>query len=129
MKTQNNPPTPFELFGVEVHKGWWPLIEPIYQRIQQLNSEGAGIEISQIKEKFGMLCIYVHHAPDEIYDMIRKAEEQSIHICEDCGEPAERVFGEHKWIYTLCAKCLEKRGIKVVETLEEANARRKNGGK
>lgn len=24
-------PTSFELFGVEVGKGWWPLVEPIYK--------------------------------------------------------------------------------------------------
>jgi len=124
MKVQHEPPTPFELFGVDAGKGWRPLIEPIYQRIQQLNAEGANIEVSQIKEKFGMLRIYVHNAPDEIHEMILGAERQSIHICEDCGEPAKRVVGEHKWIYTLCPKCLEKRGIKVIETIEEANTRR-----
>ena len=106
--------TPFELFGIEVGKGWWPLVEPIYNRIKQLNTEGAGIEISQVKEKYGMLCIYVHGAPDGIYEMIRDAERKSIHLCEDCGKPAVRVVREHSWIYTLCPDCLAKRGIKVV---------------
>ena len=67
-------PTPFELFGVEVGKGWWPLVEPIYNRIQELNEADANIEITQIKEKWGELCFYVSGAPDEIYDMIREAE-------------------------------------------------------
>ena len=111
--------TPFELFGVEVHKGWWPLIEPIYNRIQQLNVEGAGIEITQIKEKWGELCIYVSSAPDEIYEMIREAEELSIHICEDCGQPAERVWSTTGWIYTLCPDCLAERKIKVSCTVAD----------
>ena len=125
MKQQREPLTPFELFGVEAHKGWWPLVTPIYERIQQLNAEGADIEITQIKEKFGHLRIYVHNAPEEICELIREAEEQSLHICEDCGAPAERVVGNNVWIYTLCAKCLKKRGIRTVETLEEADARRR----
>ena len=108
--------TPFELFGVEVGKGWRPLVEPVYNRIQELNAQGANIEITQIKEKFGMLCIYVHNAPKEIYDMIRDTEAKSVHICERCGKPAGRVKSKSSWIYTLCPDCLEERGIEVVET-------------
>lgn len=108
--------TPFELFGVEVGKGWRPLVEPVYNRIQELNAQGANIEITQIKEKFGMLCIYVHNAPKEIHDMIRDAEAKSVHICERCGKPAGRVKSKSSWIYTLCPDCLEERGIEVVET-------------
>lgn len=110
--------TPFELFGVEVGKGWWPLVEPIYNRIQELNAVGASIEITQIKEKWGELCIYVSGAPDEIYEMIRDAEKKSIHVCEDCGAPTERVVGNCNWIYTLCPSCLNKRGIKIIKALE-----------
>lgn len=119
------PKTPFELFGMEVHKGWWPLVEPIYKRIQELNAAGANIEITQIKEKFGALRIYTHNTTEEIDAMIKKAEEQSIHICEDCAGPAVRVIGNYKWIYTLCPNCLKKRGITIVETPEEADARRR----
>ena len=119
------PKSPFELFGIEVHKGWWPLVEPIYKRIQELNAAGANIEITQIKEKFGALRFYTHNTPEGIDAMIKKAQEQSIHICEDCGAPAERVIGNYKWIYTLCPSCLKKRGITIVETPEEADARRR----
>ena len=108
-------PTPFELFGVEVEKGWWPLVEPIYNRIQELNEQGADIKITQIKEKFGMLCLYVNHAPSEIRDMIRAAEAQSIHICERCGRPAKRIISTWNWIYTLCPDCLKERGITVLK--------------
>ena len=104
--------TPFELFGVEVGKGWWPLVEPIYNRIQALNEAGANIEITQVKEKWGELCIYVSGAPDEIYDMIREAEKKSHYICEKCGKPAERVISEPFWVYTLCPDCLKEKKIK-----------------
>lgn len=107
--------TPFELFGVEVGKGWWPLVEPIYNRIHELNNQGANIEISQIKERFGMLCIYVHNAPGEIIDMIREAEAKSVNICERCGKPASRIKSKSSWIYTLCSDCLQEKGIEVAE--------------
>lgn len=123
--TQTRLFTPFELFGIEVNEGWWPLIKPIYNRIQELNKSGANIEINQIKEKWGELCIYVSSAPEEIYNMIRDAEQRSIHICEDCGKPAESVISTHSWIYTLCPECLKKRGIKVDTTVKEFNRRMK----
>ena len=100
--------TPFELFGLEVGKGWWPLFEPIYNRIQALNEAGANIEIIEVKEKWGELCIYVSGAPDEIHDMIREAEKKSIHICEECGKPAEQLVNRNGWVYTLCPECFEK---------------------
>ena len=110
--------TPFELFGVEVGKGWWPLVEPIYNRIQELNKAGSHIEIVQVKEKCGELCMYVSGAPEEIHDMIREAEKKSVHVCEHCGKPAERVISKSSWIYTLCPDCLRERGIKVSGTVE-----------
>ena len=120
--------TPFELFGVEVDKGWWPLVKPIIDRIQELNKVGANIAITQIKEKWGELCIYVSGAPEEIYEMIRNAEKKSVHICEHCGKPAERVISRSFWIYTLCPECLRERKIKVFRTVEEFNNQKKEAG-
>ena len=114
-----NLPTPFELFGIEVGKGWWRLVGPIYDRIQELNKAGAEIEITQVKEKYGELCIYVSGAPDEIWDMIKQAEKKSIHICEHCGKAGERVISRSSWIYTLCPECIQEKGIKVSGTVND----------
>ena len=119
MKKEQKLYTPFELFGVEVDKGWWPLVEPVYNRIQELNGAGAGIEITQIKEKWGQLCIYVSGAPHEIRKMIEEAEKKSVHVCEHCGEPAERIWSTTGWIHTLCPDCLKRRKIKVRRTVAE----------
>ena len=121
MKKTKKPFTPFELFGVDVHKGWWPIINPIFERIQQLNAEGADIKIIQVKEKFGDLCFYVQNAPEEIHNMISDAQKRCARTCEDCGQPAQQIVGEQEWIYTLCADCLRKRGIDVARTLEETD--------
>ena len=111
--------TPFELFGVEVGKGWRPLVEPIYNRIQELNEQGADIEITQIKESWGELCFYTHKATAEIMEMIEEAREKSIHTCEDCGKPAVRICSKTGWIYTLCPDCLKERKIQVLNTVSE----------
>ena len=120
--------TPFELFGMEVSKGWWPLVEPIFNRIQELNAQGHNIEISQIKEKWGELCIYTTGETDEIWDMIQVAEEKSHHICEVCGKPGERIISETSWIYTRCTNCIKKEKIKVSGTVDEFNRRMKEAG-
>ncbi len=113
-------PTPFELFGVEVDKGWWPLVEPIFNRIKELNKAGAHIEIDQVKEKWGELCVYVSGAPDEIYDMIREAEKKSVHICEKCGKPGKRFVSKFDWVYTLCPECIKEKEKEIDNIIAEA---------
>ena len=105
--------TPFEIFGVEVEKGWRPLVEPILRRIGELNAGGAGIEVTQVKEKYGALRFYTGPAPAEIQEMIAAAEEKSVTVCERCGAPAERIVSTSHWIYTLCPDCLKEKGITV----------------
>ena len=68
---------PFELFGIECDRGWERLYKPVIDGINEYNKahpEEEGIEIYQIKEKWGNLCIYVSSAPKEIWDLIEKAE-------------------------------------------------------
>ena len=118
MKKTKYIPTPFELFGFEIGKGWMPLVEPIIKKIQELNQQGIDIQITQIKEKFGELCVYLSAYTEELEQMIRDAEKKSIHICENCGKPAQRVWGNYGWIYTLCQDCLEERKIKIIGPVE-----------
>ncbi len=105
-------PTAYELYGWMVGPGWVPLLQPILRRIQQLNEDGANIQITNVKEKWGRLVFYVDGATDEVYEMIYDAEKKSAHICEDCGAPAETIMSTTGWYYTLCPACLAKRGIK-----------------
>ena len=91
-----------------VVKGWWPLVEPIYNRIQELNRQGAEIVIIDIKEKWGELSISVNSAPKEIWDMIEEAEEKSAHVCENCGKPGETTMCCGGCVRTLCQECILK---------------------
>ena len=59
---------------------------------------------AQVKEKFGGLRFYMTSGNDEIYALVRKAEELSYYICEICGAAAE-TDNHDKWIRTICKKC------------------------
>ena len=119
--------TPYELFGIECGKGWRSLYQPILNRVNEINeSVEDHIEITQVKEKFGRLEIYLDRYTDELLAMIKEASEASSHVCEECGEPAEttEVGG---WIYQLCDKCYDnfkERTNKILESYEIKSARR-----
>lgn len=57
----------------------------------------------QVKEKFGGLRFYMTSADDQIYDLIRKAEEESYSTCEYCGSNGE--LRDTRWRRTLCDDC------------------------
>ena len=102
-------PLPFNLFGIECGNGWLPLLIPILEYILKYNEEhpGSEITITQIKEKYGELRVYVDHGTDELYDLIDDATEKSCWICEECGKPGE-TKEVHGWLYTRCDECLKK---------------------
>lgn len=111
--------TPYELFGIECGKGWRSLYQPILDRVEEINESGEDhIEVTQVKEKFGRLEIYLDRYTDELTAMIKEASEASSHICEECGEPAEprKVVG---WTYQLCDNCYKKFQDKTNKILKE----------
>jgi len=103
IEESDEPKHPFELCGIDHYHGWYgltlPIIEEIrlYNNINQLNK----IKITQIKEKFGTLNIYVSKAPEYIQKMILKAERESRYICEKCGARGKTVK-IRDWYWTLC---------------------------
>lgn len=106
------PKWPYELFDVECGKGWKHLYEPVIDAVAEYNlkqdNEDDKIEIHQIKEKFGTLCIYLSKYTDELWKMIRKAEEESYHTCEICGKYIDKPITENYWIYAECEECHNK---------------------
>lgn len=102
--------TPMELFGVECGKGWYHLIEPIFKYIDEYNScrvEPEHITVTQVKEKWGYLHIYVDGATDELDRMIDQAGKLSKTICEECGNPGS-MRKLNGWYRTLCESCSNK---------------------
>lgn len=115
-KNVNNMPTPMELFGVECRKGWYELIIPIAEYIENYNKEHPENEypmcFTQIKEKWGGLRVYVNYGTKELFDMIEKAEDESYQVCETCGSREDVGLKFDGWYETMCHKCAVERAMK-----------------
>ena len=62
--------------------------------------------ITQIKEKYGELCVYANFGSNEIYDVIIKYEYLSYHTCINCGKPATKLTDGY--ILPYCDDCFSK---------------------
>jgi hypothetical protein len=86
----------------EVGVGWHPLIARLHTDLLALDPD---YRVSQIKEKFGELRVYL--ASDEtreIEALIDAATDASLTICDTCGQPgAPRTIDG--WVRTRCGKC------------------------
>jgi len=83
---------------IEIGPGWFDLVDRLLTDLPE------GVQVSQIKEKFGTLRCYVYHwQSEEVYARIRQAENESAKTCEVCGEPGE-LTGK-KWFRVRCAAC------------------------
>lgn len=114
------PKYPFDLYAVECGEGWKGLYQPLLDLCKLY-----GIDVLQVKEKFGGLRFYVMGSNDyDLDDIIRAVEAASYHTCEDCGENGVSGWGDGKpiykvttgptkpggyWISSLCEGCRGKR--------------------
>lgn len=114
--TLNNLKTPYELFGVECGLGWLPLVKKAitlvarYNGINRPHKIYGPVQFTQIKEKFGKLCIYLNYCPTKyLQEEIQNIEKQSLYICEHCGS-TKSVTTEYidGWVYTRCYKCRQE---------------------
>ena len=87
--------------------GWYGIVKDL---IEKSIAAGWDRQICQVKEKFGGLRFYINGASEEVWALIREAEEKSYEVCEECGEPGEMRHGG--WIGTLCDKHNEERSKK-----------------
>jgi len=89
-------------FGFECGEGWYALIHEMLVKLKALNCKG--LQIDQVKEKFGTLRVYYHMEEDDKYDevnsIIADYETMSEHTCEVCG--AEGKMNTKGWFRVLC---------------------------
>jgi len=83
----------------DVGPGWKRLLEQLHADISVLKSD---YQVSQVKEKFGALRVYLDRSTRAMDDLIREAEKKSAHLCEVCGQPGE--LGGNYYLRTLCAE-------------------------
>jgi len=97
----------------ECGDGWLPLIEEAKTIVSKYNLKHPDsdnpLEFTQIKEKWGGLCLYLNYYVPEIANQIHALENKSLEICEHCGTN-KNVSTEwtHGWIMTLCEDCRKK---------------------
>lgn len=99
-------------FGYECGEGWLPIIEELFDRIQKMVDHDPDyykdFEVVQVKEKFGVLCIYTSVSFPEIDVLIDVCCKKSEHICEVCGEEGS-LKTEKGWTSCLCHLCRSKK--------------------
>lgn len=94
-----------------VGKGWWPLLEELFPKLK----EQGVTSISQIKEKFGTLRLYLGTYPDSMTEEQRKkvwelccfAEAETEKICQTCGEMGTKRI-DNGWVSIRCDPCSKK---------------------
>lgn len=93
----------------ECDDGWFDLLKDLCEKLDALQL-GPKFRVSQIKEKFGRLRVYVDGAPKEkrreLEKIISQAESRSATICEHCGKPGKTTrLNQGCYIITLCTEC------------------------
>jgi hypothetical protein len=109
---------PFIRCSISIGEGWLDLFDELMSKIDDLIKnkysdmiyhpeyeiwEENGYYITTIKEKFGMMTIYMF-ANDEILDLIDEYQKKSLTICESCGTIGKLVCHGY-WYTTLCEGC------------------------
>jgi hypothetical protein len=86
-----------------VGNGWHSLVDEAYDLL-----EPHGIEVTQVKEKFGQLRIYTGIMSKELSDgldtQIWAIENRSMSICEACGQPST-LQSRGGWLKSICNPC------------------------
>lgn len=85
-----------------VRPGWHALVDEAFDLV-----EAQGVDVIQVKEKFGQLRIYTGSADADFYSKIWEIEERSATICEFCGAPSH-IRSRGGWLKSICDPCLEK---------------------
>lgn len=92
-------------FPFECGEGWNDLLLDLFRDLdvafREDNVNPDHILLSQIKEKFGGLRVYLSPETVKVEEVIRKYEELSYTVCEVCGKPG-KLRDDQSWWRTLC---------------------------
>jgi hypothetical protein len=97
--------------------GWWPLLEEMHARLEVIEPR---YRLSQVKEKLGLLRVYVANSSYErglevaadVKTVVTEYERRSAEICEQCGGAGQLVeLPPGKRLATLCDRCAASRRV------------------
>jgi len=104
--------SPYDMFGIEVHDGWfelvWNLCLDIEKELKANPKIAKEFIVLQIKEKFGGLRFYCGPTTEKMSTLVDAAEDLSLKTCEDCGKPGTAHKLNGWWYVTKCPKCAKK---------------------
>lgn len=93
------------LFGFQCGDGWFELLNELIEGIKDVcESKNLDIKVHEVKEKYGTLRFYLSCEPEEISQLIAKAERESARTCEDCGESGS-MRQKGYWYWVRCDEC------------------------
>jgi hypothetical protein len=105
------PPTESCMYwGCACGDGWFGLLKKLCEDIMAECDKMVGmipedIQFLQIKEKFGMLTVYLV-GTKEMHDLAHKAADESTEVCETCGSRENVYHGWVRgWVRTVCKSC------------------------
>ncbi len=90
---------------IDCGDGWFDILCRLCEELYAMQPK-----VLQIKEKFGGLRFYAsftNNYSEQGWNIIRKAEDETIEICETCGEKGKMRMID-KWMSVKCDKCYEK---------------------
>ena len=85
---------------VDIPEGWVLLARNMLDEIKVVNPS---FEVTDMKEKWGMLRVYGWYEDEETEAIIRKYEKLSSFTCCHCGMPATKL--STGWILPWCDRC------------------------
>lgn len=88
--------------GFAIDDGWMPIVDRAFAEMIALGWDRC---LSQVKEKFGGLRIYIGSASEEVFDVIHRAEEEAWLTCSRCGSRKDVETQGPGWLVTLCGQC------------------------
>ncbi len=96
--------------GIEVQEGWYPLIDELAAEISLLappkdDPDFPQYEFGQIKQKFGLLRVYMDPHTEEVAAVVSKYESRSEHVCERCGSTDGAGIRSGGWMAARCFNC------------------------
>lgn len=90
-------------FGIDCDDGWFQLVWEVSEKLAALN-----VVAKQVKQKLGLLVIYIDRYDAETREILAEAKERSSKTCEKCGKDGI-LREELSWLKTLCDTCLVNR--------------------
>lgn len=94
--------------GFECRPGWYPLIERLTAQLAEVIAEDRldRFYVTQVKEKFGGLRVYVQNGNARCQALIEEATREAAQTCEGCGRRPVKIRTHGGWLITCCDDCL-----------------------